>query len=83
MPADPRTVAESPACRRCADCTGQEHHWLEDCDESTGWVGYSCKHCPARAEMCDYCDDVIAPDHIVRSDEFHYCSQGCARSDAG
>lgn len=59
----PSPEQASTACRRCSDCEGENHHWIEEADEKTGWCGYLCKHCPARAEMCDDCDGVIEPGH--------------------
>lgn len=41
-----------PVCRRCADCAGQEHHWVDDFE---GPTEYSCKHCPAIAVQCVRC----------------------------
>ena len=37
------------ACRRCSECIGQAHHWLED------GYGVACKHCDAIAELCLSC----------------------------
>lgn len=43
-------------CRRCSECTGQEHHWLsepdlqddeKDFEEGVNDYVYQCKHCPA------------------------------------
>lgn len=36
------------ACRRCADCVGQEHHWIENHRlEHDGDPYFICKHCDA------------------------------------
>jgi hypothetical protein len=41
----PTTVVEAKApCRRCSECSGQEHHWIE-------YVGYVCKHCEVAAPV--------------------------------
>ena len=40
-------------CRRCADCCGRDHHWIEDVTDEHDYV---CKHCPATAKMCHHCD---------------------------
>lgn len=33
-------------CRRCSECKGQEHHWLQDIDENDNPI-LICKHCEA------------------------------------
>lgn len=52
---------ELQPCRQCSECDGL-HHWLDTCgdddDPEPRWV---CKHCDARADMCELCDDVIFP----------------------
>jgi hypothetical protein len=57
----------SQACRRCAECEGQEHHWLKNPDfgreddddidrpDATG-NEYICKHCPAVGGDCRACE---------------------------
>jgi hypothetical protein len=44
-------------CRRCVECRGEEHHWLTsmpECPEE-GEPYVPCKHCDARAPLCDQC----------------------------
>jgi hypothetical protein len=44
-------------CRRCGECEGQPHHWLTsmpECPEG-GEAFIPCKHCDARARVCDEC----------------------------
>lgn len=59
------------ACRRCSECRGENHHWIEHCDDpaevAEPFVGYICKHCDARAEMCDACDGADEPGHPCES----------------
>jgi hypothetical protein len=47
------------ACRRCSDCEGHTHHWLEDLmaeDDPEFQPGdYGCKHCPQRGDECGTC----------------------------
>lgn len=55
------------ACRRCSECVGAVHHWLENDDfgfpsdaysdrpEATG-NEYVCKHCPAVGDACEVCN---------------------------
>lgn len=46
-----------PPCRRCVECQGQEHHWLTampECPEN-GEPFIPCKHCDARAGVCEGC----------------------------
>ena len=40
------------ACRRCSECVGCEHHWIED---PTPEHDYVCKHCEAKGDMCLEC----------------------------
>lgn len=40
-------------CRRCADCRGRRHHWVEHCVD--GESDFTCKHCDATAELCMDC----------------------------
>lgn len=43
-------------CRRCGDCPGQEHHWLQpDHDPKTDRSFVPCKHCAAEAQLCEEC----------------------------
>ena len=46
-------------CRRCAECVGQDHHWLPVPEEDSDWF-FPCKHCDARAPVCEDCGDEIA-----------------------
>jgi hypothetical protein len=59
------------ACRRCSECQGEEHHFLEHVehpdqsdDETTiteEWAGFICKHCEVKADQCEQCDGPIFP----------------------
>ena len=40
------------ACRRCSECIGEDHHWLEGEYTDTGAHGYECKHCEAATGIC-------------------------------
>lgn len=37
-------------CRRCSECEGQDHHWMEACDDDSGEPIWVCKHCDATKE---------------------------------
>lgn len=54
------SIEALPACVRCSECRGENHHWLEHCDDPAEvekpFVGYVCKHCEERIAMCDACD---------------------------
>lgn len=39
------------ACRRCSECEGEEHHWIEAFDKDGNQV---CKHCPATRSADEY-----------------------------
>jgi hypothetical protein len=50
------------SCRRCTECEGADHHWLQgevDFDETTGAplfdAEYGCKHCEAVGAPCEAC----------------------------
>ncbi len=49
-------VKEKYGCRTCADCEGQDHHLIPDCDE-TGEPIMACKHCDFQRAMTE--DDVL------------------------
>lgn len=42
-----------PCPRKCADCEGDDHHWMVDCDDETGGPMVICKHCDATREFRD------------------------------
>lgn len=50
-------------CRRCAECKGMSHHWLdnpdfgndEDPDAESPDAEYACKHCDATGDECSGC----------------------------
>jgi hypothetical protein len=68
-------------CRRCSDCIGEEHHWIEACAypdtedpveidmlANGVEVGVSCKHCPTWAESDDD-GNAVRPYHAVVGEE--------------
>lgn len=55
--------AAKPAvpCRRCSECRGQSHHWMEEFDDGDDETGagdmwWGCKHCDVMMPMED-CDE--------------------------
>lgn len=43
-------------CRRCSECPGEEHHWLQpEHDPKTDRSFVPCKHCDAEALLCEVC----------------------------
>lgn len=56
----------SSECRRCSDCVGSDHHWMQNDDfgcaaidepdrpDATG-NEYVCKHCPVVGDDCTKC----------------------------
>lgn len=49
-------------CRRCSECVGEDHHWIEsglvlhDLNTDEMESINVCKHCPAiRRAWCDFC----------------------------
>ncbi len=54
-------LSDVPQCRRCSECEGQEHHWIESyCEESNTY--YACKHCPVVGDPCLECEGGLDPD---------------------
>jgi hypothetical protein len=53
-------------CRRCSECQGEKHHWLDA-------VSYVCKHCETTAPACDSC--IEAPGLVDTGDGGHLCSE--------
>jgi hypothetical protein len=50
-------------CRRCGECEGQDHHWLDELwfdprlSPTADPVGDKvCKHCPAVGLTCEECE---------------------------
>jgi hypothetical protein len=56
-------------CRRCSECEGEEHHWLTSMPELPvdGEPYIPCKHCLARAAVCDEC--LECPVYPIVSDQ--------------
>lgn len=49
-------MATNPECRRCSECVGSEHHWMDLFDERKApGATHGCKHCPAAGRECDLC----------------------------
>lgn len=60
------TLASSSHCRRCSECIGQEHHFLEHCEhpsngDAAEFYGFICKHCEVKADICDECEGPVFP----------------------
>lgn len=65
MTDEPKIMSLKP-CRRCSECVGCEHHWLDNTEfgainecgldrpDATG-NEYMCKHCPAVGDECENC----------------------------
>jgi YHS domain-containing protein len=80
-PANPGT-----ACRRCTECVGEEHHWIEgyegddqEGDVPAGELGWICKHCPAFSESvaCEACGEEVpgAIAHLCTEDSTWLCPE--------
>lgn len=61
------STGEQPKCRRCSECQGEEHHWLED-----GSPAEECPHGEAGEQSmatnngwCKMCIDE-APDYVCK-----------------
>jgi hypothetical protein len=67
-------------CRRCTECLGEDHHWLPwlpDFDES-GDPFVPCKHCDARANLCEDCFE--APASPPAGDRCEDCARAAVAS---
>jgi hypothetical protein len=54
-------------CRRCTECEGQEHHWMENDEvysENDPW--FMCKHCEAVCDGVDTPEGDVVPSGIAR-----------------
>lgn len=50
-------MPEAIKCRRCSECVGCEHHWMEHFDDKrTPGVMFGCKHCAAAGYECKNCE---------------------------
>jgi hypothetical protein len=78
-------------CRRCSECEGQDHHWLDnqdfgnDPDEAEDPTGnqYVCKHCEAVGNECNECEGEgeIMDDEACHGSECPVCDgRGIVRS---
>ena len=55
------------ACRRCTECDGEAHHWMEEFTDAQGKPidpCFGCKHCEYRcaAVECSGCDEFVPVD---------------------
>lgn len=65
-------------CRRCGDCRGMTHHWMENPDfgndpsdaEHPVNVTHLCKHCDATGSECERCE---GQGMVTRGDEREAC----------
>lgn len=51
-----RRIVTAKPCRRCSECMGSEHHWLDGYVEGGADADHSCKHCSALGQTCEACD---------------------------
>jgi hypothetical protein len=56
-----RTLGDSvlslPTCRRCSECIGCEHHWIDNYDAADETdATHACKHCDVLGDECETCD---------------------------
>lgn len=57
----------SDACRRCSECIGQQHHWMENgrlVDETDPY--FICKHCDAACDEADPQEGFAEPSGVLR-----------------
>ena len=51
-------------CRRCVECLGEPHHWIEASAEALArdeLTFYECKHCDATTGACADCLEAVPP----------------------
>lgn len=59
-------------CRRCSECRGQKHHWLQpEHDPNTDRVFFPCKHCDAEAECCVRCEERGELELVPAEHDYH------------
>lgn len=49
-------------CRRCSECIGQDHHWLEATVFEPDDPEFECKHCRAQCRGVDDPSGFLVPD---------------------
>ena len=60
---DAKMDTQGTECRRCSDCKGSDHHWLDNMDfEDADDAEYVCKHCPAIGTDCQFCEEGLTHD---------------------
>jgi len=65
-----QAMDEQPVtCRRCTECIGEEHHYMDDCVNDAGEPVdpfFRCKHCPytCAAVDCEACGDLVPIDIV-------------------
>jgi hypothetical protein len=76
-----QTSVNSPKCRRCTECAGEEHHWSDEyivwADDEPGhpaakrgldcWL--TCKHCEAWKPYPDDDEEIASDDEVATADE--------------
>lgn len=64
-------------CKRCADCEGQYHHWMEDESErQEGEMVFACKHCDFEASS----DESTFLETVGTGDVFFFVCEGCGEA---
>lgn len=70
------TTHLAPAtCRRCTECEGLEHHWIENTWDDEGpedQPQFTCKHCDVYGEECPECGQDFM-DEVVAENECEVC----------
>ena len=59
-------MTEQTTCRRCSECVGQDHHWMENQRfNQDGDPEYVCKHCEAACAGVDDDDGFMVPSGVL------------------
>ena len=61
-------------CKRCVNCEGQRHHWMEDIDEESEIAVLTCKHCE---ESHEYPDKSLFLETANDRHWFYFVCEGC------
>lgn len=70
-------------CRRCSDCVGQDHHWIDNGYFFEGGdPEYQCKHCDAFCHAIDDVDGFSEPSGVLVRWVPREADDECVRDDS-
>lgn len=64
------------ACKRCSECEGEKHHWMDDCNDEGDPV-WACKHCDVEIPMDD---ETTFIETSQGRHTFYFVCEGCGEN---